>query len=141
MTRKEKIRLIRVLGVTSLFVGGVVVGSYVLPKIKMEPSEVMETVKENFKESDLGERAFKILGANVDKEVEEENKEDQEDEENSEEEEGNQSFVQDLKENIEKAVIETSNDKVIDVLEALPSEEFEKLKKDFCPKFCEQESN
>ena len=154
MTRKETIRLMKVLGVTGLFLGGVVLGSYVLPKIEMEPSKVVETVKENFKKSDVGERAFKILGANIDKEEkkdqenqedqeDQENQENQEDKENSEEEseEKDQSFVEDLKENIEEAVIETSNDRVIDVLETLPPEEFEKLKNDFCPKFCEERNN
>ena len=88
MTRKEMLRLIGVLGITGLFLGGVVVGSYILPKVETEPSEVVETVKENFEKSEIGKRAFKILGTKVEEETEEESyKKDEESEEDGEEKE------------------------------------------------------
>lgn len=142
MGKADAIRLIRIFVFTGLLLGSVVSASYYWPKIKKEkfPS-VIETFEKNFGETDQGKTVLKILGAEVDEEKDEdkEEKDEEEEKEKEKEEEENKSLMENIKGKIEEAVIETSSEKVIDILENLPPEEFEKLKEEFCPQFCERE--
>lgn len=134
MTKKKKIRLVRILIFATLFLTGVVSLSYYRFKKKGEkPPDLLGTFQEKIKDTQAGKVVLNILGLETEKQAEEEKKK----EEDQEQEEEKQSLVKNLKEKIEGAVIETSSEKVIEMLKTLPPEEFEKLKKEFCPQFCE----
>jgi len=134
LNKKEKIRLIRILGLTAVILTGAVAFSYFEPNIK-KPAEIIESAQKKIEKNDFGRIGLRILGIETKQETEEEEKD--ADEEKKED----QTISEIVKEKIKDAIIEKSSQEVIDILKTLPPEEFEKLKKEFCPNFCEQKSN
>ena len=144
MTKKEKIRIVRVLIFAGLFVGGGLVFAHFEPELRRKQfPDPIKTVEEKIEETKFGKIALKILGVETKKREngneKEEEKEEKEKVEKGNEEGGDWSVGEAVENKIRNVIMEKSSEKIIEILKTLPPEEFEKLKKEFCPNFCEGE--
>lgn len=136
MTRKEKIRLVRILIFAGLLVGGGLVFARFEPELrKKQFPNPIKSVEEKIEETKIGKMALKILGVETEKETESEDAEKKKEEE--EEKEQKLDIVETVKEEISDVIMEKSSEKIIEILKTLPPEEFEKLKKDLQEEICE----
>ena len=138
MSKKDRIRLVRILIFGLLFAGGVAGISFLAPKIKNQKKpKAIKEIEEKIKGSEMGKMALKVLGEEVDKEEENKDQKDEEGKENEEEEEEKQTVSETVQEKIKEVIREKSSEKIIEILKTLPPEEFEKLKKDLQEEICE----
>lgn len=138
MRKKERERIKRIIILIALLGGGALFLSRFGPKMrKGKTPEAIETVQERIRETEFGKTVFKVLGGKVEEETKEGEKKEQEEgkEEGKKE---KQSIVERVKEKIKKVIIEKSSQKLLSLLETLPPEELEELRKELCPKFCER---
>ena len=141
MTKKEKIRLVRVLIFAGFLVGGGLIFSHFEPELrKKQFFNPIKTVEKKIEETKFGKIALKILGLETDKEEKENEKEEEKEKGESRNGKDESWSVGEAVENkIRNVIMEKSSEKIIEILKTLPPEEFEKLKKEFCPNFCEGE--
>lgn len=106
---------------------------------QIEKKKIIKTFRDSQEKfrADPGETVLEILGAKTEKKTEDEGNSELESEAEDTEKELRKSISELMKEKIEEVVMEKSSEKIIDVLKTLPPEEFEKFKKEFCPRFCQ----